>query len=161
MHKRREGPGPVAILSFESLFIDAVEIGHEAEEVVLRNRVELVVVAAGATDGHAQDRRAISAHAIHGIFHKPLLPNGASLVVDPMVAVERGGDLLIEAGIREEVAGELLGQKLVIGHVRVEGVDHPIAPRPTRANHLVVDGVAIAVAGDIEPINGHALAVVG
>ena len=157
----REGPRPVAILIFQTILVNAVEIGHQAEEVVLGDRIVFVIVASGATDCHAQHGRSVSAHAIHGVFNQPFFGNRTTLVVDPVIAVEGSGDLLIQGGIGKEVSGQLLGEELVVGHVFVEGVNHPVAPWPARANHLVVEGVAVAVARNVEPVDRHALAVVG
>ena len=161
MDERRKSPRTVAVLRFQPNFVNAVEIGHQAEEIILGNRVKFVVVATGTTDRHSHRCRAVGAHAVHGIFDEPLLRDCPSLVGDAVVAVKRGGELLVERGVREEIASQLLSEELVIGHVFIEGVDHPIAPRPARAEHFVVEGVAVAVAGDIEPIDRHAFAVVG
>ena len=160
LHKRRVGTGATAVLALKTQFIDAVEIGHQAEEIILADRVKFVVVALGATDGHSHHGCAVGAHAVHRVMDKPFFGDRATLIVDAVVAVEGGGELLVERGIGKQIAGQLLGEELVVGHVFVEGIDDPIAPRPARAEHFVVEGVAVAIAGDIEPIDRHAFAVV-
>ena len=86
-------------MRFESAFVDAVEIGHETEEVILTDRVEFMVVAAGATDRHSHDSGAVGADAVNGIFDQPFLGDGTALVIDAMIAIERRGNFLLEGGI--------------------------------------------------------------
>ena len=61
--------------------------------------------------------------------------------------------------LRQQVAGELLDGEAVVGQVAIEGVDHPIAPGPHLLFRIDLVAVRIGVAGGIEPVDGHALAV--
>ena len=98
-----------------------------------RDRVELVVVAAGTTDGQAEEGLAQDVHLI-------VDPRGAILAeVDgrmrPLVEPEkaRSQDRLVRAGrwiaswVGEEVAGHLLDDKLVVGQVLVERPDQVVS----------------------------------
>ena len=76
-----------------------------------------------------------------------------------MVAVEAGGDLLVERRVRQQVAGELLDRELVERHVAVEGVDHPVAPAPHRPVAVALVAVGVGVAGARRASGRHALAV--
>ena len=50
---------------------------------------------------------------------------------------------------------------MVPAEVLVEGFDDPVAPRPHLALAIDLKTVAVGIAGDIEPIGGHAFAVAG
>ena len=77
-----------------------------------------------------------------------------------MVTMEGGGDDLVAGGVREQVAGELLDGEGVERLVVVEGLDHPIAVRPHRALRVALEAVGIGIAGEVEPLHRHVLAVV-
>ena len=63
---------------------------------------------------------------------------------------------------REEVAGELLAEELVVGLVAVEGVDHPVAVPPgVRQRVVAVLAGGVGVADEVEPVPAPALAVGG
>ena len=47
------------------------------------------------------------------------------------------------------------------GMFAVEGVDHPVAVGPHLAVVVEVQAVRVAVAGGVEPVAGHVLAVAG
>ena len=78
-----------------------------------------------------------------------------------MVAVKAAGDLLVERGTGQEVAGELFDGEFVEREVAVVGIDDPVAP----AGHVTagVDVITVRVGepGGVEPVEGHALAVTG
>jgi hypothetical protein len=76
-----------------------------------------------------------------------------------VVPVEAGGDFLLERGVGQEIAGELLDGELVEGFVLVEGADHPVAPRVQLAVAVHLVAVGVGVARGIEPVGGHAFAV--
>jgi len=63
---------------------------------------------------------------------------------EPVVAA---GDLLLVGGIRQEIAGELLGDEFVEGLVLVEGPDDVIAIHPDVAGVVAVVAAAVGVAG--------------
>ena len=60
----------------------------------------------------------------------------------------------------QQVAGELLDQELVVGHVAVERVDHPVAPRPLLARQVLLVAVACRRSGRRRASAGPLLAVV-
>ena len=76
-----------------------------------------------------------------------------------MIAVEAGGDALIERGIGQQIAGQLLDGEAVERQIAVEGVDHPIAPAPHVARPVGLVAVGVAVARRFHPAEGHALAI--
>ena len=158
----------VAVVLGRRLVAPADLVGRDAPEerqhpvvVGLGNRIAAVVVAAGAADRHAEhdpgrrieDRVEIVVLGERGV-RRLVVPDAQSQIA--------GGDDRRGGGVVDLVAGELVGQKLVVRHVRVESVDHPVAVAPGRwllAVPLVA--VGLGVADEIEPVPAPALAVVG
>ena len=64
-------------------------------------------------------------------------------------------------GVGEQVAGELPGDELVVGHVLVERPDDPVAPGPDGPVDVGLVAVGVGVAGQVEPVDGHPLAEPG
>ena len=145
---------------------DVTKQREEGVELTLRERVVFVVVAAGTADREAEPGLAGRLDAIDDRLHPPLLGDDSPFAVDPVVAVETGGDdrvarrRLVTCRRRKHVAGELLDRELIKGEVAVVGRDHPIAPRPVRAARIGLVAVAIGIAGRIEPFDRHPLAEV-
>jgi hypothetical protein len=145
--------------------VPAIGVGRVVEDRVelkvfaLRQRVVFVVVAlrAGQRRAHPGAQRRV--HAIDDGDGAKLLVDRAPFVVGERVAVEAGGDLVVERGARQQVAGDLPDRKAIEGHVGIERADHPVPPAPDRAR--VVLGVAgrVGVAGEIQPLPRLVLAV--
>ena len=51
-------------------------------------------------------------HAVDHVLDLILLRNRAAFEIDHVVAVETGGDLLLERGVGQQVAGQLLDGEL-------------------------------------------------
>ena len=119
-----------------------------------------MIVALGAGDGEPEEGATEGRDAVHHGLDAELLGVDAALLVDLGVAIEAGGHLLFDGGIRPKVAGELVDDELVVGLIAVERGDDPIAVFPDLARR--VDGVAvgIGVAGNIKPWTGPTFAVV-
>ena len=135
--------------------------GEELVVLLLADGVELVIVALGAAYGQAEEHGAERIGAVDGLFEAGFGAIDAAFPIRESVAVEAGGYTLFGGGVREQVAGYLLGYEFVIGHVAVERVDHPISVAPgMRAGEVFFVSVAIGVAGKIEPGAGPFFAVV-
>ena len=76
-----------------------------------------------------------------------------------MIAVETGSDLLRERRVGKKIACELLDRELIVRHVRVEGVDDPLAPFPDLAGRVVLVAARVRVPGEVEPLLRLALTV--
>src|SRR5262249_27464911 len=100
-------------------FVDVVEIRGEPVEVLLRELIELVVVAAAATQGEPEPDGRRRFDAIDDIIDPRLLRDASAFAVDHVIAVEAGGNFLRDGSVREEVAGDLLDGELIEGHVPV------------------------------------------
>ena len=140
-------------------FVRVVDVREHPVVVALADRVELVIVALGALHGQAQHGLADGVHAVEHGLHAELLWVGPALFVDHRVAQEAGSDALLLGRVRQQVARDLLDHEAVIGHVRVEGVNDPIAIEPDLARLVLLKAVRIGVAGSVQPDAPPALAV--
>ena len=77
---------------------------------------------------------------------------GAPFEVDHHVAMKPAGDLLLERGAGQQVAGDLLDGEAVERQVAVEGVDDPFAILPDVAMVVDVIAVGVGIAGQVEPL---------
>ena len=133
--------------------------------VALGDGIELVVVAAGAGDGHAEEgfRHHVEAvvHAValvladvHGRMH--------FLAEEPEAGAEDGfvaAGVGVQAGLRDEVAGEVLDDELVVRHVGVEGADDVVAVVVgVRDDWLELVTARLGVTDEVEPVACPALA---
>ena len=64
-------------------------------------------------------------------------------------------------GSGQEVAGKLPGDELVEGEVRVERLDHPVAPGPHGPVDVGLIAEGVGVPRHVEPVDGHPLAEPG
>ncbi len=121
--------------------------------VLLRNRIELVVVAGGAADGQPEEHGAGRIGAVLDVLKADLFFNDAVLIRRRVVPDESGGDALVERRIRQQIAGELLDGKPIERQIAVERSDDPVAIRPDAAAVVVVvQAVGVPVPRRIEPI---------
>ena len=137
-----------------------VEDRVELVEFALRDRVEFVIVALRAADGQTEKGGAKCAHAIEHGFDAELFGIDAALLIDLGVAVETGGDFLVEAGIRQEVAAELFDYELIVREIAVQCGDDPVTVFPNLAGGIDRVAVGISIARDVEPRARPAFAVV-
>ena len=136
-----------------------IEKGGQAVVVAFRQRVELVIVAAAAVQSQAQPHRARGLGHIEDVVHAVFLRDAPALAVDRMVPQKPGGQFLLVRGVGEQIAGELPDRELVPRHVAVEGLHHPVAPRPHRAFAVALIAVGVRVAGRLHPVPCHPLAI--
>ena len=117
-----------------------------------------MVVALGARERDAHENRGRRVHAVDHVGGAVFIFLLARLAVGGVIAVEAGGDLLRERRVGKEIARELLDRELIERHVRVEGVDDPLAPFPDLAGHVVLVAARVRVPGEVEPLLRLALA---
>ena len=153
----QHGRRVVGVVAVEGRHRGVPEEGRQGVELLLADRVELVVVAGRATAGQAHPDRAERLDLVLGVVRHDLLGDGAALAGGrEAAAVARGHDLL-EGGVREEVAADLFDRELVEGLVRLERAQHPIAVGVDVAGVVDVDAVRVGVAHRVEPVAGHLL----
>ena len=159
LHERPDHIDQLAIRVLRQRVRDAVKEGEELEILPLRNRIELVVVAAGALEREPHEGGGRGLRAVGHVFHAILLVDHAPFGREHVVAAEAGGDPLGLRRLGQEVARELLDHELVERHIAGEGIDHPVTPRPLRSLLVVVVAVGVGVAGDVEPVHRHLLSM--
>ena len=152
---RRRG-GEVRV---EARLVDVVEEREQRVVIALRDRIEPVVVAAGALDREPEHRRAECVHPIDDVLGAELLFDAAALVGLAVQPVEGRGDPLLARRARQEIAGQLPGQELIVGKVAIERLDDPVAVGGHVALEVVLVAVGVGVSRQIEPVHRHALAV--
>ena len=152
-----------AILPFH-----AGEDGREGVILPLQDRIELVVVAAGAVDRHATAARHHLRDHVVEVVGAGLPPQHVALGLDLTDEIPRacreesGGDYGVGVVGRDHVAGDLSPNKLVVGEVGIDRLDHPVAIPPGVGPELIAfEAVGVGVVGDVEPVAGPAFAVVG
>ena len=141
-------------------FVVVVDEGEEPVVVLLRDGVELVVVALRALDREAEHAFADGVHAVEHRLHAELLGIDRAFLVDLGIAEEARGDAFILAGLGQLVARDLLDDELVVGQVAVEGVDDPVAVEPDETRLVLLVAVGVGVARRIEPMTRPPFAVV-
>jgi NADH:ubiquinone oxidoreductase subunit E len=83
----------------------------------------------------------------------------AAFLVQHGIAQETRRDPLVHRRLRQQIAGELFDRKCVERHVRIKGVNYPIAIRPDRARFVLLIAVGVGVASRIQPVPAPALTV--
>ena len=153
------GP-PLGIAAEDALLLDVREEGGHRVEVPGQERIELVVVALGASERRAEPDRRNVAHAVRRVFRQVFRSLGSALVRHPAQAVVPARHQLPGRGFDEQVAGQLLPGHHVKRLVLVERPDDVVAERidVDRNVSVVTDGVGIA--DEVQPVNGHPLAEV-
>ncbi len=138
----------------EPVLIEVSEHRRHREEVLLGDRVVLVVVALGAVQRQAQERVACGGHSVGDAVLTELLGDRAALEGHAMDAAEGGGDAGRLRGVRQQVACDLFRDEPVVGHVVQDGVQHPVPPGP--GEHRLVARIApgVGVTRQVEPGDG-------
>ena len=141
--------------------LGAVEEGKEAIVFLVRDGIELVIVALRAGDGKAEPDGAGGANTIHDALNAELLGVDAALAIDLGVAMKSGGDFLIERGLGHLITSKLFNGELVEGLVFVERLHDPVAIGPDAAWSVNAVAIAVSVSGLIQPPAAPALAIMG
>ena len=147
-------------VAVEPFVAERIEECERAEIILLRDRVELVVVALGAGEREPEHGFAESFDAVGVIVGEVLLGNRAALVGDHVVALKSGRDLVGLGAIRKQITGKLRREKAIVGQIVVERLDHPIAPEPEVPAAVDGESVGVGVARGVEPIERQPLAEV-
>jgi hypothetical protein len=91
-----------------------------------------MIVAFCALKGEAEDGSAHGIDTVGDAIDAELKRGGAAFVRHAVEAVESGGEFLLLVGIGKEVAGDVPGDELVVGHVVLEGLHDPVTIGPGR-----------------------------
>ena len=131
-----------------------------------RDGVELVVVASSTANSQSEERPAdgvdLFVDDVH--LHFARIVFGEHLGSDYQ---EAGGDDAFESClgrgiVGEQIAGELFADELVVGQVRVEGIDDVVSvSKRIGVAEVFVETIRVGIACDIEPVSGPALSIGG
>ena len=143
-----------------AFFVDVGKEGLHRIEVFCGEGIELMVVALRAAHGGSEEGAGSGANAFGVILGDVFLVLNTTFFRDLVDTVEGGGDVVFQGGIFEKISGELLGDKLIVGFVLVEGIDDVVAVRSDVADLVAVVAGGVGIAGEVEPEDGHALAKV-
>src|SRR5262249_43512016 len=131
-----------------------VEQGEDAVVLLLRDRVELVVVALAAVEREPEPDGAGGRDPVVDGVPAELQRVGPALLVQHRVAMEAGRDFLVQVRPGQHVAGELLDCELVERLVVIQGADDPVAVEPHGPRAVLFVAVRVRVPGQVEPSAG-------
>ncbi len=160
-HQRHEVALPLLVFRSRKRIPRALENAVERIVVAHRHRIELVVVAARAAQREAHGR---AAQRVERVLDR-LVHGGVGIHAEPArLRDEPGGHDLAVArrlvGRRQQIAGDLFAQELVVRRVAVEGVDHVVAVQPGLWDRIVAALAGrVGIPGDIQPVAPPPLAV--
>ena len=142
----------------QAVLIEVAEHRRQREVVPLGDRIILVVVAARALHREAHEAVAGGHHPVVDAVLTEFLGDGAAFEGHAVQPVESGRHPLVLRRTGQEVAGELLGQELVVRLVLIERLQHPVAPRPGEHRFVARVAPGIGVTRQVEPADGQMLA---
>ena len=116
-------------------------------------------MALGALDGNTQHRLADAVHAVDQTIDAKLLRICPALFIQHRIAQEPSGHAAGIGRLRQQVASDLLDEKLVIGQIAIEGVDHPISVRPDKPRLVLFETIGVGIASRIQPMSSPAFSV--
>ena len=153
---RRGGVGIDAPLLLHSL----PEAGNHRVVVAVGDRVVLVVVAAGAADRHAEHARPERRHHVVELVVADRLDGlGSDLIGIRPRHEEAGGTRRLVVARLDQIARDLQAKELVVGHIGVDRLDHPVAVmKGTAAVGVELIAAAFAEPHRVEPVAGPAFA---
>ena len=152
-------PRPVA--EGGAVVLGVREEGEQPVVVLLREGIVLVVVALRAGERRAEPDGGGRVRAIDENFVQRFLGIDAALFVGHRVAMEPARDFLIDGGVRQHVARDLLDRESIERQVAIEGVDDPVAVLPDRAAVVLFVSVRVGVPRQVQPGPRPPFAVVG
>ena len=118
-----------------------------------------MIVASRALQSESEESGSEGVEPVDNILDSELLGDTPSLDLLWVEPIEcRSLDLFL-GGVGEQVAGYLLRDELIVGHVFPEGIDYPVSPRPDEAISINLVSIRVRVAGNIQPFTRHALSV--
>ena len=126
--------------------------------ILLRNGIELVIVAARATYCHAEEGAGRGGEDVVHFVHAGHLGLDVLLRSE---AQERGGQQGVLSAFAQLVAGDLFADKAVVRPIAVKRAYDVVTIAPgLRAVAIVFVAAGIGVADQVQPVTGPALAVV-
>src|SRR5664279_3484845 len=85
----------------------------------------------------------------------------SALIVRHGIPVESRCDILCICGIRHEVAGDLIPDKLIVGLISIKSMDQPVTITPDTPAVVSFVSFGICVSGQVHPYGGPAFPILG
>ena len=136
-----------------------IEIREELVVLALRDRLVWMAVALDALKRHAHERLPRRRNAIEDRRHAELFVVGSTFGIRECVAVKRRGDAVVIGRVRQEITRQKPHGEIVVRHVAIQCVDHPIAPSPNVAARVLLVALRVGVTRQIKPDAREALAI--
>ena len=156
-HQDRRRVGDIAV---HDVLRGVPEKRRHRVKLALLNRIELVVVAGGATDRETEKDAADGLRPVLRVDRLVFLRNDTTLIRSDVVALKSSRHELVKRWIRQQVAGNLLHRELVERLVLVQRLDDPVTIGVHLAVVVDVDPMGITVARRIKPVARPMLAPV-
>ena len=148
-------------IGVETELVDVVEEGEELVILALGQGIVFVIVAARAFKSQPEERGGECVGPVSDVFNPEFFGRAAALDLLGMETVEGRGEDLFVSCPREQVSCQLELEEAIVGDTLIEGIHHPVPPRPHESVPVHLVAVGVRVAGDIEPVRGHPLAIGG
>ena len=84
----------------------------------------------------------------------------AALFVNHRIAQKTRRHALLLRRVRQQIPGHLLDDELVVAHVLVQRVNHPVAPEPNIPRLVFLIPIRIGIPRRVQPVPRPALAIV-
>ena len=131
---------------------DVAEERGELKIILLRNGVTFVIMATRTANGHAEHGLGGDTNVVINDIVKMLQAIGRFIIPLHQTMVASGNQGLCSR-VRDFIAGELLGKKLIIGFVFVEGIDDVIAVTPNKGfRSVALETLGLSIAHEVEPM---------
>ena len=118
-----------------------------------------MVMALSAPERESHKGGSSRVYTVKDIGGLVLFGDSASLKVDRVVTVKASRNFLGKSWVWEEVACQLLGGELIVGHILVKGIYDPLSPPPHIPMAIYMVAVCIGVACQVEPGQCHPLSI--
>ena len=127
--------------------------------LLLRDRVVLVGVAFRTAHRQSHPNLHRRVHPVTNRLSAKFLVVGAALGVRLGIAMKRRCEQLVTCRLRQQVTGQLLDGELVVRHVLIERLYHPVAIFPDHSQRIRAVAGRVRVTGEIKPDPRPAFAV--
>ena len=157
--------GECVVADIARAALQAGKHSGEAVVILLRNFIELVIMAAGTVDSHRGGGSHYLRHHVIQIKRPGAATQDGALgfhLADEIPwtgSEEARGDHRIGIIRPQHIAGDLLLQKTVVRFVGIEGTNDVVAVGPRIRSELVaLKAVRIRIVGDVQPMPGKTFA---
>ena len=125
----------------------------------MRDRIEFVIMTTSTFKGKTEKCSRVGLNAVCYVLHAILFFDTSTFALLLVEPVEGCRKYLIFRRLGEQVTCELFDDELIKRFVLIETLDDPISPRPHHAFAIHLESVAVGIASDVKPVDGHTFTV--